>query len=65
MSNSELEALKKDAERYRYLKSQAKYNDEWDMFEIWIGTCEPTSYYRNSFDDAVDLEIREEHPGHE
>lgn len=62
MSDSELEVLKKDAERYRYLKSQAKFNPYSDWFDIWIETYDPVSDtdYRNSFDDAVDAEMRRE-----
>ncbi len=69
MSDSELEALKKDAERYRFLKRKAKLNDYWGMFDIevasrWLDVLgdEVASMhvYSSSFDDAVDAEMRRE-----
>lgn len=67
MSIEELEALKKDAERYRFLKSKAKLNDYWGMFDIevasrWVDVLGdevvPMHVYSSSFDDAVDAEMR-------
>lgn len=72
MEQSELDALKRDAERYRFLKKSASlYSYDggwWGSFSIGsVSAYDITPYaekhgkahdYRGSFDDAVDAEMR-------
>lgn len=74
MSDSELEALKKDADRYRFLKESVYLTSYdggwWGTFSLrGISAYDITPYaekngryhdYRNSFDNAVDAEMRRE-----
>lgn len=74
MNEEELEALKKDAERYRFLKESVALHSYdggwWGTFSLrGISAYDITPYakkhgeyhdHRNSFDDAVDAEMRRE-----